>query len=275
MTEAQQPQTTGLRDRAPRRSPGEPCWVSLMVHDIAGIQHFYESLFGWEFAPGPEQLGPYVRALVGGHDVAGIGQLPPDRHLPVAWTPYLATEDTNRTAETIRLCGGTVGVGPLDAGEAGRLALASDTAGAVFGIWQPAEGLGTAVSGVAGAPAWNELLTRETESVVKFYQAVFGYEVEAEVSADFDYLTLHVGSRPVASLHGVGQSLPRDRGAHWMTFFEVDEPDEAAALAADLGGQILQPPRDAAHGRVVTIADPEGAAFTLIRSAHRRPRTAL
>ncbi|WP_254879107.1 VOC family protein [Streptomyces sp. NA04227] len=242
-----------------------------MVHDLAGIQNFYGSLFGWEFEPGPEQLGPYARALLDGKDVAGIGQLPPERHLPVAWTPYLATEDTDRTAETIRLCGGTVGVGPLDAGEAGRLAIASDTAGAVFGIWQPAEGLGTAVSGVAGAPAWNELVTRETESVVKFYQAIFGYEAEteAEISADFDYLTLRLAGRPVASMHGVGQSLPRDRGAHWMTFFEVDDPELAAERVDELGGHVLHPPEDGAHGRMLTAADPEGALFTLIRSAHR------
>ncbi|MFD9822695.1 VOC family protein, partial [Streptomyces violascens] len=143
-----------------RRTPGTPCWVSLMVHGLAETQEFYGALFGWEFRPGPNQLGPYVRALLDGKEVAGIGQLPPDRHLPIAWTTYLATNDADATAETIRHCGGTVGVGPLDAGDAGRMAIASDPAGAVFGIWQAGAHVGSAVAGAPGTPAWIELVTR-------------------------------------------------------------------------------------------------------------------
>lgn len=256
-----------MTEAAERRTPGTPCWVSLMVHGLTGTQEFYSALFGWEFRPGPDQLGPYVRALLDGKEVAGLGQLAPDRHLPIAWTTYLATDDADLTAETIRSCGGTVAVGPLDAGEAGRLAIASDPSGAVFGIWQAAAHLGTALAGAPGTPVWNELVTRETATVGKFYQAVFGFETEAVVSADFDYQTLHVDGRPVASMHGVGHALPRDRGPHWMTHFEVGDTDEAAALVVELGGHVLQPPADGTTGRLATVADPEGAVFTIVRSA--------
>lgn len=68
----------------------------------------------------------------------------------MAWTPYFASDDVDLTAEAVRSCGGTVGVGPLDADDAGRLALASDPSGAVFGIWQAADG---AVEDVTGGPA--------------------------------------------------------------------------------------------------------------------------
>ncbi|MFD4032375.1 VOC family protein [Streptomyces sp. NPDC058637] len=258
-----------MTEAATRRTPGAPCWVSLIVHGLTATQDFYGRLFGWEFRPGPEQLGPYVRAMLRGKEVAGIGQLPPDRHLPIAWTTYLATEDADATAEAIRSCGGTVAVGPIDAGRAGRLAIASDPGGAVFGIWQAAEHLGTALAGAPGTPVWNELVTRETSSVAKFYQAVFGFEAEAVVSADFDYQTLHLEGRPVAALHGVGHALPRDRGPHWMTYFEVSDTDEAAAHVVELGGHVVQPPRDASSGRLATVADPEGAVFTMVRSADR------
>ncbi|MFC8517935.1 VOC family protein [Streptomyces sp. NPDC057257] len=249
-----------------RRTPGTPCWVSLMVHGLAATEEFYGALFGWEFEPGPQQLGPYVRALLDGYEVAGIGQLPADRHLPVAWTPYLASDDVDLTAETVRLCGGTIGVGPLDAAEAGRLAIGSDPSGAVFGIWQAAAHLGTGITGVPGTPAWNELLTFESASVAKFYETVFGYEEEPVVSADSDYVTLHVDSHPVAGIHGVGHALPRDRGPHWMTYFEVADADAAVAHLTELGGHVLKPPRDTAHGRVATVADPEGARFSLIQN---------
>ncbi|KAA0922178.1 VOC family protein [Streptomyces apricus] len=247
-------------------APGTPCWVSLMVHGMAATQEFYGELFGWEFRPGPQQLGAYVRARLDGHEVAGIGLLPVDRHLPVAWTPYLASDDVDLTAETVRLCGGTVGVGPLVADEAGRLAIASDPSGAVFGVWQAAAHLGAGITGVPGSLAWNELVTRDSEGVAKFYETVFGYEREAVVSADFDYLTLHVKGRPVAGIHGVGGALPRDRGAHWMTYFEVADVDAAVTQAVDLGGHVLRAAHESPQGRVATVADPEGAAFSVVRT---------
>ncbi|MFJ2604322.1 VOC family protein [Streptomyces sp. NPDC091279] len=267
MTEARRPSGPN-GERHAGRPPGTPSWVSLMVHGVAATQEFYGALFGWEFRPGPQQLGPYVRALLDGHEVAGIGQLPPDRHLPIAWTPYLASDDVDRTADAVRGCGGTIGVGPLDAAEAGRLAIGSDPSGAVFGIWQAARHPGTSLTGVPGTPAWNELVTFETGSVVKFYQTVFGYTQDAVVSPDFDYVTLRVAGRPVAGLHGVGAALPRERGPHWLTYFESADVDGSLARVRELGGQILTPAHDSAHGRVAVVADPEGARFSLIE----RPR---
>ncbi|MEU3340349.1 VOC family protein [Streptomyces sp. NPDC002144] len=251
-----------------RHTPGTPCWVSLMVHGLTATQDFYGSLFGWEFEPGPRQLGPYSRALLDGHEVAGIGQLSPDRHLPIAWTPYLASDDVDLTAETVRLCGGTIGVGPLDADEAGRLAIGSDPSGAVFGVWQAARHLGTALTGVPGTPSWNELLTYESAGVAKFYETVFAFEEEPVVSADSDYVTLRVDGRPVAGIHGVGHALPRDRGPHWLTYFEVADTDEAADRLTDLGGNVLKAPHDTPHGRAATVSDPEGARFSLVQSPH-------
>ncbi|MFF5564103.1 VOC family protein [Streptomyces sp. NPDC012623] len=255
-----------MTEAAIRRQPGTPCWVSLMVHGLAATEEFYHALFGWEFVPGPQQLGPYVRGLRDGKEIAGIGQLPPDRRLPIAWMTYLATDDADLTAGTIRSCGGTVGVGPLDAAEAGRMAIASDPAGSVFGIWQAAAHTGTAEYGAHGTPVWNELITRETSTVGKFYQAVFGYDVEATVSADLDFQTLRLAGRPVASLHGMGRALNRELGSHWMTYFEVDDTDAATRLVTQLGGQVTQPPREGPTGRHATVTDPEGAVFTIVQS---------
>ncbi|MFF8292879.1 VOC family protein [Streptomyces sp. NPDC016309] len=252
---------------AARREPGTPCWVSLMAHRLDATQRFYGELFGWRFEPGPQQLGPYVRGLLDGEEVAGIGQLPADRDLPTAWTTYLASDDAGATAEAIRCGGGTVAVGPLTAGDAGRLVICSDPTGAVFGVWQAAAHLGTTVGGVPGTPVWNELLTQETEAVGKFYKTVFGYELDPVDSAEADLVTLRVGDRPVASLRGVGTSLPRDRGAHWMTWFEVADTDDAARRVTGLGGRVLVGPHDEPAGRVATVADPEGAVFTLVRSS--------
>lgn len=204
--------------------------------------------------------------MLDGHDVAAIGQLPTDRHLPAMWTTFLASDDVDLTAEMVRHCGGTVGVGPLDVDDAGRMVLASDPAGAVFGIWQAAPHMGKAITGVPRTPAWNELLTRDSVGVTKFYGTLFGYEEEPVASADVDYVTLHVKGHPVAGIHGVGTALPRDRGPHWLISFEVADTDEAVERVTDLGGHLLKPARNTPHGRVATVVDPEGAVFCLVHS---------
>ncbi|MEV7172610.1 VOC family protein [Streptomyces sp. NPDC093224] len=255
---------------ATRHTPGTPCWVSLMVHGLGSTEDFYADLFGWEYVPGPEQLGPYVRAVLDGQEVAGIGEMPPDRHLPQAWTTYLATEDADATAEAVRACGGTVAVGPLDAGAAGRVAICSDPLGAVFGLWQT-QGLPVAwTPGRPGTPVWNELVTQDTSTVGKFYERVFGHEVQSHVTAadDFDHLTLNLAGRPVAAVHGVGRSLPHDRGPHWLAYFEVEDTDAAAERVGELGGRVVAAPHEGMRGRQATVADPGGAVFALVRS-HR------
>jgi predicted enzyme related to lactoylglutathione lyase len=239
------------------------------VHGPATTREFYGALFGWEFRPGPQQLGPCAHALLDGREVAGVGHLPPDRHLPAAWTPYFASDDVDLTAASVRLCGGTVGVGPLDTADTGRLAICSDPTGAVFGVRQASARLGTrgtALPDVPGTPAWNELTTFESEGVAKFYGTVFGYEREPAVSADVDHVTLRLHGRPVAGVRGVGAALLRDRGPHWTTYFRVADVDGALDQVLRLGGHALAPVRDTPHGRVATVADPEGARFALLQS---------
>jgi predicted enzyme related to lactoylglutathione lyase len=252
----------------PRRTPGTPCWVSLLVHDLKAAEEFYGKLFGWEFRPGPDTTlpGHHVQALLDGREVAEIGRRPASPRLPANWTPYLASDDVDMTAERVRHRGGTIGVGPLDASAAGRLAVASDPAGAVFGIWQAAAHRGFSASGEPGAPAWTELMTYEAPVMAKFYQDVFGLVPRTNVSAGPDCLTLHVEDDPVASVRGMGAMLSRDRGAHWLTYFETVDVDAVARRAADLGGRMVEPPRDGAYGRVATVADPEGAQFALVRA---------
>ncbi|MET9296791.1 VOC family protein [Streptomyces sp. NPDC003077] len=263
-------------EAATRRTPGAPCWVSLMVHGLSATQAFYGALFGWEFRPGPRQVGPYVRAFLGEREVAGIGALAPGRETSVAWTPYFASADADVTAEHIRCCGGTVAVGPLDA-DRSRMVVASDPRGAVFGVWQGGEATGAAAVDVPGTLVWNELVVKESKPAASFYEAVFGFEATTGTEApdesgvpsagaeEPDHRTLWLKGRAVAGIRGVGDALPRDRGPHWMTYFAVADADAAVRRVAELGGRVVRPAWDAAYGRVATVADPEGAVFGVVR----------
>jgi hypothetical protein len=63
---------------------------------------------------------------------------------------------------------------------------------------------------------------------------------------------------------------------HWMIYVTVANCDERAARAGQLGGQICVPPTDIPNvGRFAVIADPQGAAFSLIQmTAMTLPATA-
>lgn len=148
------------------------------------------------------------------------------------------------------------------------MAICSDPLGAIFGLWQAQTRMGTRLHTGPGAPVWNELVTQDTSTVGKFYEHVFGHEAQTHATAsdDFDYLTLQLEGRPVAAVHGVGRSLPHDRGPHWMAYFEVEDTDAAAARVVRLGGRVVDPPHEGLRGRQATVADPEGAVFALVRS---------
>lgn len=226
-----------------RLAQGTPCWVSLMTGDPEGAQEFYRALLGWEFEPGPTPFGGYVRATLGGARVAGLGVTPPGSGHGVEWTTYFAVDQADEVAQRIRECGGTVAVGPVQAERAGRVAIAADVTGAVFGLWQGEEHTGWELVGVPGAPARVELLTPDREGAGYFYDAVFG-------------------AGPERTYRG-GEEL-RDGPPRWRVHFGVTDPDLTALHAERLGGRVLVAPHDTGHGRVARLADPQGARFSVI-----------
>lgn len=255
-----------MTEAVTRPAPGTPCWASLMVHDLAAGQKFYSELFGWEFRDAPRQGGPFVRAHFGDVAVAGLGEITRGQAASVAWLPYLATDDADATCSAIRECGGTVAVGPLDSGEDGRLAIASDPSGAAFGIWQAGRHSGTEPDGRPGTTVWDELVTRNARAVVPFYRSVFGFETERlDTYSGNEYQGLLLDGKLVGGIRGVGDSLPHERGPHWTTYFAVTDTDDACRRVTELGGGVLHEPRTSPYGRLAHVVDSEGAPFAVIQ----------
>jgi predicted enzyme related to lactoylglutathione lyase len=242
--------------------------VTLLVQDMETAQRFYGELFGWRFTDPPQALPPgrYAPALLDGREVAGFALRPAGRRTPSHWTTYLASDDVDATAEQIRHCGGTVGVGPLDARTSGRLAVASDPSGAVFGIWQETDPDAVRAHGVPGAPVWADLVTYAADRITPFYRRVFGHESRADTAGGPEDLTLYLAGVPVASVRGLGSALPHGRGAHWTTYFEAADVDRATQQVSALGGSVLTAAQDGPRGRVAEVTDPEGALFRLVQT---------
>ncbi|MCU7825593.1 VOC family protein [Kitasatospora sp. DSM 101779] len=245
--------------------PAVPCWVSLMARDLGVAKAFYGPLLGWTFEPGPDRWGEYVWAVVDGVEVAGLGVMAGDWQPPVAWTTYFGIESADRAAEGVRERGGTLAVGPL-AFDAGRVALAADPQGAVFGIWEGEPGVETWMK-EPGAPVWIELRSPDPFAAALFYGEVFRWDSRDkehfEVRYEHERVVLRSEGRNVAALRAA-----RGQAPHWEVFFSVADTDAAVLRAVELGGSVAEPAGDTPYGRTARLQDTEGGIFSVIGPGH-------
>ncbi|WP_410569162.1 VOC family protein [Amycolatopsis sp. cmx-4-61] len=246
--------------RDERWPEGTPGWVDLMVPDQAKAVAFYGGLFGWNVQRGGEDTGFYGMAELRGRPVAGIGRTPPGQDIPAFWTTYLAVSDVDRTAAAITEAGGRIVMPVMEVLKEGRMAVAADPAGAVFGLWEAGHHIGTQVTAAPGTVAWNECLSRDYAAAKAFYEEVFGYGFQ-DISGDsFTYAVLLLDGRPVGGLGAAAPEVP----SHWSAYFWVADVDASAARVAELGGTVEGKPFDSPYGRQLRVTDDQGVPFMLI-----------
>ncbi|WP_163509947.1 VOC family protein [Fodinicola acaciae] len=243
--------------------PGTPNWVDLGSPDPDAAAEFYAELFGWEVSePGPPESGSYRMGLLRGLPVAGIGaQQAPG---PPYWTTYVSVTDADLTAKEARAAGGQVLMEPMDVMEFGRMAVFTDPGGAAFSVWQPKQHIGASLVNEPGALTWNELLTRDADSVTSFYGSVFGWTASPLSMGGSEYTEWKIGDATVGGMMQMDDNFPPDLPPHWMVYFAVADADASAKKVTELGGAVHQPPMDIPPGRFALVADPQGAMFSII-----------
>jgi uncharacterized protein len=249
---------------------GTPCWVDLAADDFGRAKTFYAGLFGWQLADWPLQAGRFVVCLQDGKVAAGIGSRP-DPAMPAGWMTYLATADLTATASRITGAGGRLVEGPSDVADVGRVAVAADPAGAVFGLWQAGTHHGIDLAAEPGALTWNEQWSTSFAASTTFYRDVFGYAYQR--GRDW-YATASTDGRAVAGIGDMtqrGDRFPAGTAAHWVTCFAVADTDAALARVTSLGGTITAAPRNTPYGRLAHAADDQSAVFSLIQPESAQP----
>jgi uncharacterized protein len=260
-----------------RYIPGVPCWTDTTQPDPEAAVGFYGELFGWQFEDvmPPGSPARYFVARLGGGDVAAVSSQPEGGQ--TAWNTYVWVADADETAAKVRAAGGIVLSEPMDVGDAGRMAVFADPAGAAFSAWQPNRHRGATVVNEPGSLNFNDLHTNDVERAQAFYGAVFGWDLLDggmwALPAYGDFLEARTpGHRRRIAEAGapprfeevVASRVPLsgDEPAHWGVTFAVADADAIASRAAELGGSVLLPPTDAPWVRTTVIADPAGAVFT-------------
>ncbi|HEX8749090.1 MAG TPA: VOC family protein [Pyrinomonadaceae bacterium] len=116
-----------------------------------------------------------------------------------------------------------------------------------------------------GTFCWNELATRDLGAAKKFYTELLGWQLEESNVAGMSYIEIVAGGEHIGGMY---QMTAENGGApsHWMSYVEVEDVDDRAEKAAELGGKVCVPPTDIPNvGRFCVITDPTGATFSLVR----------
>lgn len=248
---------------------GIPSWTDLSTPDVDAAKTFYTQLFGWETEDIHGEDGDLIYTMFrrDGRAVAGVGgQTEESAGAPATWTTYVATDDADATAKRVTAAGGSVLVEPMDVMESGRMAIFQDPAGAVVATWQARRHIGAELVNEAGGPSWNELLTGDREGAKRFYGEVFDWAFEDMEMPTGPYTVAQVGDGPVAGVMDRPQEMPDDIPDHWLSYFAVEDTDAVVAAAAEAGATVLlEPTTVEGVGRIATLADPQGAPFSVMQ----------
>lgn len=257
------------RDQYPA---GVPCWVEGLHHDPDAARDFYGALMDWEFE-GSGGEPEYFVARLRGREVAGLAPMPQTvKDADGVWMTHVAVDSAASAAAAATAAGGRVVTGPMDLPPAGALAVIADPAGAVLCAWEPGGRAGAELINESGAWSMSSLQTNDPEGADTFYEAVFGWEAEPfgppEGGAAIYRLPDYVGGTPTQPVPRdvVAVRMPAQQGQEprWALDFWVDDAEETAARATELGGTVVAGPYDAPPAfRQAILSDPQGATFSV------------
>jgi predicted enzyme related to lactoylglutathione lyase len=248
--------------------PGTFCWLELATTDSAGAKKFYTELFGWaaiDVPAGPGMI--YTMLQLSGQNIGALYQMGDrEKGLPPHWASYVSVANADESAEKARSLGGAVVMAPFDVMDIGRMSLIADPTGATFSLWQAGKSIGATVVNQPGAPTWNELSTTDTKAAGDFYTKLFGWtSEEMNMGPAGQYTIFKNGDRGAGGMYKITPEMG-GMPPMWWGYFAVEDCDSTAARVTELGGVVMEKPKDIPGvGRFAIIQDPQGTGVAFIK----------
>jgi predicted enzyme related to lactoylglutathione lyase len=123
-------------------------------------------------------------------------------------------------------------------------------------------------SSTQGSYIWYELITPDPVGAKTFYDAVVGWNIEAQPSGEMDYRMI---SRADGGNTGGIMRLTEEMQTHgarptWLGYVAADDVDATVASIEKAGGKALMPAFDIPDiGRIAMVTDPQGAPFYVMK----------
>ncbi|MFN8183912.1 MAG: VOC family protein [Candidatus Nanopelagicales bacterium] len=120
-----------------------------------------------------------------------------------------------------------------------------------------------------GLFGWVDVMTRDPERAIEFYQDLFGWtHTDQPTPMGPPYTQFFKDGQLVCGLSPMMPGVPPEVGAFWNSYVLVEDADAAAARAEAAGGKVTMPPMDVMdQGRMAMLADPSGAVVGLWQPA--------
>lgn len=119
-----------------------------------------------------------------------------------------------------------------------------------------------------GEFCWTDIGTKNLETCRQFYANVFGWDLKQSdaTGEEMQYIEFgKAGEETMGGLYQLSEEHHAGMPPHFMNYIAVDNTDETASKAFELGATIIQPPFDIPNvGRMSIIQDPTGAMFAVI-----------
>jgi predicted enzyme related to lactoylglutathione lyase len=202
----------------------------------------------------------------GDASVGGVMTKPAEVKAPPFWAMYVGVPKLENAAALIKRLGGKAHTEVIEVPNVGRMQMMMDPQGAAFYIYEPSSGeQRPEAAAEIGEASWHELMTTDAVAAMVFYQQVFGWQpTEAmDMGPAGKY---QMFNRPHGMIGGMMNKPPEMAKVppNWLIYFRVPDVDKAVERVKANGGAILSGPTEVPGGdRVVTAADPQGAAFGL------------
>ncbi len=251
---------------------GTPSWADLGSSDIDAAKGFYSGLFGWTHQDMPAgDAGTYTMFFNDGKAVAGgytLGEEQLEMGVPPHWQTVVSVDSVDDAAAAAKAAGGAVMMEPTDVMTAGRMAIISGPTGETFAMWEAGDHHGAQLVNEPGAIIWNELITDDTAAAQKFYADTLGWGAGSMEMPDGSvYTSFTIGEDMIAGMMAKTPEMGPMPNV-WGTYFAVGDIDAAVAKVAETGGTVFRPPFDVLNvGRIAVIADPQGAACSIMEPA--------
>jgi uncharacterized protein len=117
-----------------------------------------------------------------------------------------------------------------------------------------------------GTFSWIELATSDQDAANKFYAELFGYQVnQFPIGGGQLYTIFRLDGRDAGACYTMMDDEKKlGIRSHWNLYVAVENTDESAKRAGELGGKIIAQPFNVMDaGRMAVIQDPTGVIFQL------------
>jgi len=113
---------------------------------------------------------------------------------------------------------------------------------------------------------WQELVTPDQDTSGTFFSQLLGWSLKEVDAGEFGTYTLfQKEGEDIAGMMNPTPDTP-GQGSYWHSYIAVEDVDDYAEQATELGGTVLVPPHDVPDvGRICVVSDPTGAAVHLMQ----------